>query len=318
MNKENFQVAGLTVTTGQRVGAQAAVTVAGVDLRIPIFLVNGAHPGPTLSVTAGIHGAEYASIEAAIRLGQTLNPGDLHGQVIIVPIANSPAFSARSIYVTPSDGKNLNRQFPGHARGTVSQALAHWLFQEIIQRGDAYIDLHGGDMIEALVPFVINFRSGNEAVDQASTAMAQSFGIRYILQAGTPGSTYVSAAMIGIPAILAEAGGQGIWNEETVSMLSTGVRRVMAHLGMIATLPPLSEPPMTLQGWTWLRAEVDGLFYPNVQIGEHVRAGQDLGRVADVFGATLQSASAPMDGIVLFMVTSLAMNAGDPLLAIAA
>lgn len=318
MSKESFQVAGLAATPGQRVGARLSIAVAGVDLQLPIFLINGAHLGPTLTITAGIHGAEYASIEAAIRLGQTLDPADLSGQVVIVPIANSPAFTARSIYITPPDGKNLNRQFPGQALGTFSQALAHWLFEEIIRHSDAYVDLHGGDLIEALVPFVITFRSGKEAVDQASAAMARSFGIRYILEAGTPGSTYVSAAMIGLPAILAEAGGQGIWTEETVNMLSTGVRRVMAHLGMIAPLPASPEPPTTLQGWSWLRAEVNGLFYPNVQIGEQVRAGQDLGRVADVFGATLQSVNAPIDGIVLFLVTALAINAGDPLLAIAA
>lgn len=317
MSQEAFQVAGLTVQPGQRLAEIVNVRLAGMDLEFPIFLINGSQPGPTLSVTAGIHGAEYASVEAGLRLGRTLNPDELHGRVIIFPVANPLAFAARSIYITPPDGKNLNRQFPGQAQGTFSQALAYWLFTEIIRRGDAYIDLHGGDMIEALVPFVIHFRTNQTELDRAAAAMAQSFGIHYVLQGETPGSTYASAAAAGIPAILAEAGGQGIWTEETVGLLETGVRRVMAHLEMLGEPSPVAEPPVMLEHWEWLRSEADGLFYPTVQVGERVRAGQDLGRVADVFGNTLQSLAAPIDGTVLFLVTSLAMNAGDPLLAVA-
>lgn len=317
MSQEPFQAAGLSVQPGQRLAEMLSARVAGIDLEFPIFLINGAQAGPTLSVTAGIHGAEYASVEAALRLGRTLNPDELRGRVIVCPIANPPAFTARSIYITPPDGKNLNRQFPGQAQGTFSQALAHWLFTEIIQRGDAYVDLHGGDMIEALVPFVIHFRTNKAALDGAAAAMAQSFGIHYVLQGETPGSTYASAAAAGIPAILAEAGGQGIWTEDTVGLLQTGVRRVMAHLEMLGAPTPAPEPPVILEHWAWLRSEVDGVFYPTVQVGERVRAGQDLGRVADVFGNTLQSLTAPIEGTILFLVSSLAMNVGDPLLAVA-
>ncbi len=318
MTQKMLKAASLEAEPGQRVAGMVTIPLAGIDLDIPVVLINGAETGPLLCVTAGIHGAEYASIEAAVRLGQSLDPDSLRGQVIIVPIANPPAFKARSIYVAPPDGKNLNRQFPGYARGTFSQALAHWLFQEIIRQGDAYVDLHGGDLVEALAPFVIHFRSQDEAVDQASAEMAKSFGIRYVLQGSTPGSTYAAASAVGIPAILAEAGGQGIWAEEDVELLHTGVRRIMAGLGMIDPLPALSRQAVLLHDWRWLRSEVDGLFYPRVGVGDRVQAGQFLGRVADVFGSTLQSAHAPIEGIVLFQVSSLAMNAGDPLLAIAA
>ncbi len=313
-----LSVAGLSANPGQRIVEDVPISMAGVPLRLPIFLINGVQPGPTLSVTAGVHGAEYASIEAALRLGRTLDPGVLRGRVIVAPIVNPPAFAARSIYVSPPDGKNLNRQFPGQAKGTYSQALAHWLFQEIIQRGDAYVDLHGGDLIEALEPFVIYFRSGNAAVDQASAALARSFGIHYVVEGDTPGSTYGAASEAGIPGLLAEAGGQGIWTEETAGLLHTGLLRVMAHLGMIDPLSAPAEPSRVLKRWEWLRSTADGLFYPGVRVGEHVSAEQDLGRVADLTGNTLQALHAPMDGTVLFLVTSLAMNAGDPLLAVGA
>lgn len=312
-----LELAGLTAAPGQRTFGTLTTRLAEVDVQHPVFLINGAEPGPTLVVTAGVHGAEYASVEAALRLGQTLDPSTLHGQVIVVPIVSPTAFRARSIYVTPEDGKNPNRQFPGETKGTFSQALAYWLFNEVIRRADYFIDLHGGDLVEALVPFVIHFQSENPEVNQASVDMARSFGIYYVLQGSTPGSTYAAASQFGIPSILAEAGGQGIWTEETTELLHQGIRRVMTHLGMTQS-GPLSEIPVVLYDrWAWLRSEHDGVFYPKVAAGDQVTAGQDLGRVADVFGNTLQPLTAPMSGVVLFLVTSLAMNSGDPLLAIA-
>jgi len=313
-----LEFSGLSAAPGQRTQGMVVSTVAGVEVKHAVFLVNGAKPGPTLVVTAGVHGAEYASVEAALQLGQTLAADTLQGQVIVVPIVNPTAFAARSIYITPADGKNLNRQFPGMAKGTYTESLAYWLFNQVIKRADLYIDLHGGDLVEALAPFVIHFPTGNPKVDETSVNMARQFGINYVLQGNTPGSTYAAASQAGIPSILAEAGGQGIWTEEDIELLHQGVRRVMANLGMIKPTASWAEPtPIMLDRWAWLRAETDGLFYPKVAVGDHVTAGQDLGRVADVFGNTIQPLQAPIDGVVLFLVTSLAMNIGDPLLAIA-
>ena len=317
--KDNLEFAGRSVEPGQRLGEMLTIDVAGVSDQLPVFLINGAGAGPTLCITAGIHGAEYPCVEAASRLGQSLDPATLQGQVIIVPIANTVAFAARSIYVTPPDGKNLNRQFPGDAQGTFSQALAYWLFNNVIRRGDYYIDLHGGDMIEALLPFGSVFETGNEKVDRAAEAMAKSFGLPFLVlrdRKAIAGATHMEAAEAGVPAILEEAGGQGVWDDETVQILSGGLWRVLGHLEMTAAAPAVAEP-RRYEGWSWLRSEHNGVYYPTVKVGEHVSAGQPLGRVADVFGNTLQSIQAPQDGVVLFLVTSLAMKSGDPLLAIA-
>ena len=317
--KDNLEFAGLTVEPGRRLGETLTIRVAGVSVSLPVFLINGAGTGPTLCITAGIHGAEYPCVEAALRLGQTLDPATVQGQVIIVPIANPVAFAARSIYVTPPDGKNLNRQFPGNSQGTFSEALAYWLFHHVIRRGDAYIDLHGGDMIEALLPFGSYFQTGNDKVDRVAEGMAKSFGLPYLVlrdRKAIAGATYMEAAEAGVPAILEEAGGQGVWNDETVQILTDGLHRVLAHLEMTAPVPAASEPKR-FEGWSWLRSEHNGVYYPTVKVGEQVTVGQDLGRVADVFGNTLQSLQAPQNGVVLFLVTSLAINSGDPLLAIA-
>ena len=317
----SLSVADLSVHPGQRIADRLCLTVAGVEVDLPLFLLNGTHPGPTFVLTAGIHGGEYPCVEAAARLGQTLDPADLHGQLIILPSANPIAFASRSIFITPIDGKNLNRVFPGNPDGTFTEAWAYWLFNKVMRQADYYIDLHGGDMVEALVPFVAYTLTGNPEVDEPARAMGRIFGIRAVLQNNDPGglggATFAAAARAGIPALLAEAGGQGVWNESDVGILHAGVRRVLAHFGMYPPIEDSGEPIELLTGWAWLRAKYNGVFYPNVTIGANVMEGQDLGRIADLFGNTLQSITAPASGEILFLLTSLAINDGDPIMAIA-
>ena len=111
---------------------------------------------------------------------------------------NVPAFGARAIYICPLDGKNLNRVFPGNAAGTASEQIAGWVFQHVIAQGQFYVDLHGGDLNEALVPFTIFFRSGDEQVDRTSLEMAKAFGIRYLVSSETRGAAFSAAAGAGI------------------------------------------------------------------------------------------------------------------------
>ena len=292
--------------------------VAGQPYRLPMWVIEGAAEGPTLVVTAGVHAAEYASIAAALDLGRSLDPKHLRGRVIVVPVMNLPSFTARSIYVCPLDGKNLNRVFPGDPGGTASQQIAHWVFQNVIAKADCYIDLHGGDLIEALVPFAIFFRSGNGQVDDASLDLARAFGLPYIVSSETPGATFSAASKAGIPSIIAEAGGQGIWTPEHVGQLSAGVQRVLRHLKMIDGAEPAPVPTTVLEQFLWLRSDHDGFWYPRIEVGAVVRKGQDLGQVMDYEGRALQHAISPADGRVLFIVTSLAINKGDPLLAVGA
>lgn len=282
-----------------------------VGLELPFTVVGGARPGPKLLVTAGIHGAEYASIEAAVRVSQT-DPQTLSGTLVVLPIVNLPAYRTRSIYLNPVDGKNLNRFFPGDAGGSFAEQLAFWLTENAIKGAAAYIDLHGGDLNEALTPFTI-FIEG----DEKSRQLAEVFGIELLVSSGPGGTTTAAGYRNGVPSILAEAGGNGLWPEADVAVLETGVRRVMQHLGMLeGKLEP--KPTQQLTQFAWLRSEHDGLWYPKVKAGEKVQARQDIGHIADPFGNALQPVAAPIAGTVLFAVTSLAINVGDPLYGIGA
>ncbi len=283
----------------------------GADIEVAGRVIRGARPGATLLVTAGVHGAEYASIEAAVRVMNT-DPQALAGTLVVLPIVNPPAYTARSIYINPIDGKNLNRSFPGRADGTYAERLAHWLTTTFIARADAFLDLHGGDLVEALEPFSIA-----PAGDEASLALGRAFGLPHLTVSEGQVMSIAAARQHGVPAIIAEAGGQGQWPETAIAPLVDGVRRVLGHLGMLGAAP---EPlPIQLHAaLAWMSAPVGGLWYPAARVGESVPEGQTVGVIRDVFGETLAELRASAGGTVLFAVTSLAMNEGDPLYGIGA
>lgn len=279
---------------------------------LPCVVVQGDAPGPRLVVTAGVHGAEYASIVAAQRIAR-LPAAGLRGTLVVAPILNTAAYFARSIYVNPLDGKNLNRVFPGAANGSASERLAHWTVTTLLAGADATVDLHGGDLVEALTPFVLH-----HADDAEGRALADAFGLGYRVAQSGGGMTVAAAHAIGVPAVLAEAGGQGLWPEEAVATLEHGVLRVMRALGMRAEAPDTGVVPQAVSTFAWSRSEATGCWVPAVGVGQTVRPGDPLGVVTDLLGTTVQEPRSEVAGTVLFAVSSLAINAGDPLVGVGA
>lgn len=287
-----------------------------VGLEWPYVAFRGADHGPALLVTAGVHGSEYSAIDAAIRLGAGLDAALLRGQVLILPLLNPAAFHGRTAYVCPIDGLNLNRVFPGRVDGSFSERLAFNVSDRLIRRADAFIDMHGGDIPEALVPFTIWPRSGDAGLDARTAALAAAFGQPIVLASDTAsapiaGPTISAGAQYGVPSLIVEDGGAGRLDPASSDRLVDGVRRVLRALGMVAD-EGAGEPPTpqrTLDRFLWVRAGRAGFFRPAVAVGNAVAAGAPLGTVVDMFGAVLDEPRAPADGIVLFLVVSAAMAA---------
>jgi predicted deacylase len=183
---------------------------------------------------------------------------------------------------------------------------------------DVYVDMHCGDMNEALVSFTGIEEIGVPEVDARTRALAEAYGLRYLLIGPSPGMTTGTAAALGIPAILGEVGGQGRWPADDVALHAAGFLRLLKAAGVVDAAP---ETPgfdtEVLHHEAWMRATASGYWHPAVEVGDRVAAGSPVGTVRDVFGRTLESPVAPIDGVVIFLVTTLAMNAGDPLLALA-
>ncbi len=318
MSGKNLVVGSLVAKPGEKKTGVVEFMVDGNPFGVEVFLINGKKDGPTLVITGGIHAAEYASIAAALEVGQKLSADELSGQVIIVPLVNQRGFRVRSIYINPMDGINLNRVFPGKVDGSASEQIAHWMFQNVMKQADLYIDLHGGDLVEALIPFTIFFKTGNEKQDKASLELARVFGIPYLVRSEGRSSTYSAVAMAGIPAILTEAGGQGIWRRDQVELHTVGIHRVMRHYGLLAGGIPEEIACTVLDNFIWMRSDAQGFWYPAIEVGAKVKKGQNLGCIKDAWGNLLQDVICQGEGDVLFLVSSLAINKGDPLLAFGA
>jgi uncharacterized protein len=276
-------------------------------LEHPCFEARGAHDGPRLTLIAGIHGCEYSSIAAATRFIRELDVSELSGTIVCVPIVSLESFRQRSPFVVPVDGKNLNRSFPGDPGGSYTDALA-WAIQEtLIAPSDALIDLHGGDMVEALEPFAI-YES-----DQ-SAALAEAFGLGYVVRANAP-SGMTSSAAPG-PAIIAEAGGIGQLEPAAVELLVDGTRNAVRSLGM---LPGEPEPRVvrTLGRHRFVYGTAAGWWESAVRTGATVRDGESLGVIKDLFGDVQETVAAPQDGVVLWQTTSPAVGENGLLLGIA-
>lgn len=279
----------------------------------PYVAISGAHDGPTLSLIAGIHGAEYPPIDAVLQFCQALDPATLRGRIVAVPIVNLPAFWERTPFVCPRDGKNPNRVFPGDPNGTFSEVLAHFIFESVIRRGEYLVDLHCGDMVEDLMPFSLAQRSGNAQVDQTAIDLAVAFGLPNVIvqeRSGGPiaGTTNGAAAEAGIPAAIAEVGGVGQLRQADVELHLRGLRRVLIHLGMTeGTLEPLPAPTM-IGAFVWVRTERGGFFRKRIAAGDTIAAGQPLGQMVDLWGQPQEEISSPVDGVALFVTTSPAIG----------
>ena len=287
----------------------------------PVITVTGAKDGPVLFVNAGVHGGEYSAIEAVIRLGKTLDATKIAGTIILMPVLNLPAFRSRTPFVCPIDNVNPNRVFPGDPNGSYSEQMTHALIHEFVVHADAFIDLHGGDIPEALVPFVI-CRAGHDEVAVKSKQIALAFELPYVLTVSKPVqpakglSSYAAAVEKGIPAVLAEAGSVGQLQEDAVGLLMSGVQRVMKHLRMLdagSSVPgdgrkavrrsqtAATEEPVVLTKFEWLYSKNAGMFYPRICAGDLVRKGDEIGRIGSLFGDNLELIISPVTGRVLFL-----------------
>ncbi|MCJ7586749.1 MAG: M14 family metallopeptidase [Candidatus Aminicenantes bacterium] len=317
---QELRVGFLRASPGQTVSGLIEVAHPGGGTSIPVTLICGAKPGKVLGLVAGVHGYEYPPILALVRIRATIDPARLSGSLILVHIANLPAFQKRLIYYGPSDWKNLNRVFPGDARGSLSERIARVLTDEVIGRCDALIDLHCGDGNEALIPYSYWMISGDPKLDAASKELALAFGIEHIIIDETRSkdparSLYFgnTAVLRGKPAVTTESGYLGRTDEEDIVRNVRGILSVMKLYKIMEGTPDMVQNPVWIDKYEVVSSGRSGMFRPLVERGYYVRAGQRVGLLTDYFGNVLEEVRAPFTGIVLYIIGTPPANQGEPL-----
>lgn len=290
------------------------IPVPGTPVEMPFTFIQGAKPGKAMLITAGVHGGEYPCIETAIQLANEIDPAKVSGTILIIHPVNPAAFLAKMQYYGPFDGKNLNRVFPGKASGTVSERIAYEVHQ-FQQAADFYLDLHGGDIHEGLVPFVIYSKLGSKEKAEQSRLASALLGFPYVVGSVSENGSIGAAAKSGTPGFLAELGQCGRWSIEEVDQYKAAVLNVLRSFDVIPGVVKQHKVEF-LEKMLVTTATVEGCWYPSVKLEEKVNKGQKLGEIRDYFGNALKEYHSESDGVVLYLVTSLAITSNDPLAAI--
>lgn len=289
------------------------------ELTIPYVEITGAAPGPTVTVIAGIHGTEYSSIATARRLIAEVDPAQVRGTIRVAPVINLPAYYARTPFVVPLDGKNLNRSFPGDPAGAPAERIAAAVVTNLLSGSDFFFDLHCGDLPEALEPFAMY---DDSPVADTAREMALAYGFRHVVRQARSGrtvggSTSAQAADMGIPGITAESGECGILDPHAVELHFRGLLNALRHIGSLAGEAIVFEAPREHHAWLWMTTPEGGWWEPAVKTGEAVAEGDLLGSVSSLLGGEAREIHAPKAGVPLFITSSPAVASDGLLLGLA-
>ncbi len=317
--QSSFTVGTATASAGQKVMGFLEVP-AGSDAAtsIPVAVIRGAKPGPVLALVSGAHGTEYASIIALEKVIQSLDPAQISGTVIILPLVNIPSFEQKVPHVNPVDGKSMNRFYPGKQDGTQTERASYLITKQVVERCDYLVDYHGGDLDENLRPYAYWPKSGNAKQDATTRDMVLAFGLDHIIvwsdrPKDPNASRYLdnTANTRGKPAIAVEAGYSGTVQSDDVALLVNGTLSLMRYLKMLPGAPAMVEHPVWFGKIDTVSSEQPGVFYPLVQRGTYVEQGMKIGYVTDYFGKTIYEAHAPAAGVVLYICGVPSMKKGD-------
>jgi len=315
----SFTVGTASAAPGQKATGYLEVP-AGVDAAtsIPVIVVNGAKPGKILALVSGAHGTEYTSIIAIEKLISALDPAQVSGIVILVPLVNISSFEQKVPHVNPIDNKSMNRFYPGKADGTQTERASFLITKQIVDRCDYLIDYHGGDLDESLRPYAYWGPTGREEQDRISKQMVLAFGLDHIIiwreRPTDPTATrYLdnTASVRGKPSIVVEAGHAGTVESDDLALLVNGTLSTMRALKMLPGDPHPIENPVWLDKIVDVTGEQLGIFYPLVKRGAYVEAGMKLGYVTDFFGKVIAEPRAPVAGVILHVNALPTLKKGD-------
>ena len=286
---------GVAPGSSMRLSWSATELFEGVPVSTPVLVVNGRLPGPTLCLTAAVHGDELNGVEMVRRVLHDVNPRKLSGAIIGVPIVNVQGFRRGSRYLP--DRRDLNRYFPGNPSGSAAARIAHSFFTNVIANCDALIDLHTGSFERANLPQIRADLRNPDVV-----TLAQGLGGMVILHSSPAvGTLRHAATQAGIPAVTLEAGGPSQLELNEVKHGVKGIETLIAELGMQRNMRRWTDPEPVYYRSSWVRADSGGILFSDVSLGSTVREGDLLGTITDPMNNARTELHSPYSGRIIGM-----------------
>jgi predicted deacylase len=302
------EIAGEVVRPGESrdVDFEVSQSYTGNPVRIPVHVIAAKKKGPTVLVTAAIHGDELNGMGIIHELMFGELPELVRGRLVLVPVVNVFGFETQDRYMP--DRRDLNRVFPGRENGSLAARVAYRFFEKVVRPADWLIDLHTGASGRTNFPNV----RGNVR-DARVRELATTFGTELIVEsAGAEGTLRREAARAGIPAVILEAGEPGKIEPSVTEVGVRGVLNVLAHLGMVEGTPRRPRWQVRVRKSVWVRAQVGGILRFHVSPGEPVEEGQPLATNMSLFAREQNVLCSPASGIVLGMTTLPTVKPGEP------
>lgn len=291
-------------------------SIYNTGFAIPVTIIQGCKTGKQITLSAGIHSREYVGIQALSELAKELQPEEIAGTVLILHCCNYDGFLRRSADVFPQDGKNLNQIFPGCADGTVTEQVAAFLEESVIQNSDYIVDLHSGGFCEALTPHVYFQGTAQKEVCRISEQIARLTSVPYIVQSNAENGFYSWAGQRGVPAVIIERGGCGLLDRHEVEKDIADVRNILRGLGFLRDgIPTAHFPKHLIQTAYYENAPCHGCWHPQKNPGDMVSKDELLGEIRDIYGELLEQIYAKTTGVILYQTVSLGIEAGTPMIA---
>ena len=279
--------------TTDRLSWSATELFEGVPVSTPVLVMNGVAPGPTLCLTAAVHGDELNGIEMVRRVFHDIEPKKLAGALIGVPIVNVQGFRRGSRYLP--DRRDLNRYFPGNPHGSAAARIAHSLFNDVIMHCDALVDLHTGSFERANLPQIRADLRNPDVV-----TLTHGFGAMVVLHSKpTVGTLRYAATMAGIPSVTVEAGGPSQLELAEVKHGVKGIETLLSTLGMTRRTRFWGDPEPVYYRSSWVRADNGGILLSDVSLGSSVRKGDLLGSITDPMSNARTELRSPYSGRII-------------------
>jgi len=319
--RAGFSIGGVTVQPGERRMVDLPVSRLSnhTPVTLPIHILHGPRPGPTMFISAAIHGDELNGIEIVRRVMRTLQPGNISGTLLCVPVVNAFGFISRSRYLP--DRRDLNRSFPGSANGSLAGRLANLFLKEVVLRSQLGIDLHTAAIHRVNLPQIRCQFVNNPRLRE----LGEAFGAEVVLESPErAGSLRRSARESGVDVLVYE-GGEGLrFDEYAIKAGVDGISGVMLKVGMLELpenvepqMPVRNRPPLFTNASKWVRAPEGGVLRTAKRIGDAVSQGEIIGFVANPYDDTSVEVRAPRRGIIIGRTTLPIVNMGDALFHIA-